>query len=229
MNKQKILASALCVCLILLMTLSGCGKAESTPDEADIAITTTAFDVTTIPLTESLKTEAETEERTEADSQKATEQVYVPDYNLEDAEDISNDPCTVNVDGKSYTFYTGDVINYVYYLQTPEALEDFQATTYYDGSMLEIIDTGEAQMFPVAGAGAVYNTEMPNCIKFNAVDINGMDFTSGGSLVSFKFRILDSGSVAISTTLEYMDSVKSEPYVNDFKIIGDIKYSEEII
>ena len=113
-------------------------------------------------------------------------------------------------------------------LKTPEALEDFQATTNYDSGMLELIKADTAEMFPVAGGLVVCNTEMQNMIKFNAVNLNGMDFTNGGSLVSFKFKVLDSGGTAISTTLEYMDSVKSEPYVSDYRIVGDIEYSEEI-
>lgn len=137
--------------------------------------------------------------------------------------------CTVNVDSKDYTFNMGDELTYVFYLESPEMLEDFQAATYYDSGMLEFIERDEGLTFPVVGNAVIYNFEMPNILKYNAVNINGMDFTSKGQLVSFRFKVIDSGGTAISTTLEYMDSVKSEPYVSNYKIVGAIKYSEEII
>lgn len=148
---------------------------------------------------------------------------------LDDTEEYKSGICTVNVDSKDYTFYVGDELTYVFYLEAPEMLEDFQAATYYDSSMLEFTERDEGLMFPVAGNAVIYNFEMPNILKYNAVNINGMDFTSKGQLVSFCFKVIDSGGTAISTTLEYMDSVKSEPYVSNYKIIGAIKYSEEII
>ncbi len=228
MNRQKILAIVLSSAMILSVVLGGCNKADSTPDEADTTpvVSSSAFHTTSAPVTEAEKTKATTIAQAEA----PVEDVYVPDYNFETEEDDKSDePCTVNVDGNAYTCYIGDVVNYVFYLKTPEALEDFQATTNYDSGMLELVDTSVAEMFPVAGDVVVFNTGMPNTVKFNAVNLSGMDFTKGGSLISLKFRVLDSGGTAISTTLEYMDSVKAEPYVTDYRIVGDIDYSEEII
>lgn len=230
MNRRKILAAALCTVLFSSMVLGGCEKPDSTPDEAEtspVASSSVASE-TTIPVTKADKTQPT--EKVQTVIEQLPEDVYVPDYNSEaEEEDVSDEPCTVNVDGKAYTAYIGDTVNYVFYLKTPEALEDFQATTNYDSSMLELVKTSTAEMFPIAGEGVVCNTDMPNTIKFNAVNLSGMDFRGGGNLISLKFRILDSGSVAISTTLEYMDSVKSEPYVSDYRIVGDIEYSEEII
>lgn len=232
MKKGKILSLVFCAALVL-SCLSGCKNADSTPDEATVSSVgevTTAISPTTVA---SAKTEPETDAvtkpQTNPPEETQTENYYVPSYNDTYTEALSNEPCVVNVDGKSYTFYIGDTVNYVFYLKTEEALEDFQAVTNYDSGMLELIAEDVTEMFPVAGNSAVCNTEMPNVIKYNAVNINGMDFTQGGNMVSFKFRVLDSGSTAIGTTLEYMDSVLSEPYVNDYKIVGDIKYSEEII
>lgn len=228
MKKLRTVSLIFCLIISLSLVFSGCNnKSASTPDE----VYTSAEASTAEKLTSAVPLSTEvpvTEIKTEAETEPVTEQVYIPDYNSDVQEYEPQDPCTVNVDGKSYTVYIGDTVNYVFYLETAEALEDFQATTYYDSSMLELIDTGADKMFPVAKGAAVYNTEMQNAIKFNAVDINGMDFTNGAELVSFEFRVLDSGSVAISTTLEYMDSVLSEPYVDDFRIVGDINYSEEI-
>ncbi len=232
MKKGKIISLVFCAALVL-SCLSGCKNADSTPDEATIKATTEVTATASAPVKTEPKTEAETDAVTnpQTNPPKATESenYYVPSYEDTYTDALSNEPCVVNVDGKSYTFYIGDTVNYVFNLTTQEALEDFQAVTNYDSGMLELIEEDVTVMFPVAGNAAVCNTEMPNVIKYNAVNIGGMDFTKGGNMVSFKFRVLDSGSTAIGTTLEYMDSVLSEPYVNDYKIVGDIKYSEEII
>lgn len=235
MNRRKIVIGALCSVLVFSAVLGGCGKADSTPDEAETtpAVSSSAVLETTAPATKAEKTEVSTKAPYEPETQAQTEDAYVPnfDYNFDfevEEDDQSDEPCILNVDGKSYTAYIGDTVNYVFYLKTPEALEDFQAVTNYDSGMLELLETSSAEMFPIAGEFVVCNTEMPNIIKYNAVNINGMDFTSGGNMVSFKFRVLDSGGTAISTTLEYMDSVLEEPYVSDYRIVGDIEYSEEI-
>lgn len=233
MNRRKILAAAVCMGLILSAVLGGCGKSDSTPDEAVLtpAVTTSAVSETSAPAATQYETESATEVQSKPQAQ--VEDAYVPnfDYNFDfdvEDEDASDEPCTLNVDGKAYTAYIGDIVNYVFYLKTPEPLEDFQAVTNYDSGMLELVETSSAEMFPIAGEFVVCNTEMPNIIQYNAVNINGMDFRAGGNMVSFKFRVLDSGGTAISTTLEYMDSVLEEPYVSDYRIVGDIEYSEEI-
>lgn len=234
MKKGKIISLVFCAVLILSV-LYGCNNADSTPDEATVNATAevAATASVTAPAKTELKPEAETDAvtkpQTNPPEETQAENFYAPSYEDVYTEASDNEPCIVNVDGKSYTFYIGDTVNYVFTLTTQEALEDFQASTSYDSGMLELIAEDVTAMFPVAGNAAICNTEMPNIIKYNAVNINGMDFTQGGHMVSFKFRVLDSGSTAIGTTLEYMDSVLSEPYVNDYKIVGDIKYSEEII
>ncbi len=226
MNWRKIVTVVICIVVFSAVSLSGCNKSGSTPDEVDIptVVTESTSEVsTTLVSSEPEKTTVQTEAQ--------QEEVFVPVYNSEDAEDVedeSNKTCIVNVDGKTYTYYIGDVFFYVFYLKTPEALEDFQATTNYDSFTIELIETSVQEMFPVAGEVVVCNTDMQNTVKFNAINLSGMDFTKGGDLISLKFRVIDQGSTAISTTLEYMDSILSEPYVSDYKIIGDIQYSEEI-
>lgn len=216
MNRRKIVTIALCFLALSAVLLGGCNKSGSTPDEAETSPTearTSVVATNTAPAaTEATKAYTHAVVATEAQPLQNAEKKI----------------CTVNVDGKAYTAAVGDTVNYVFSLKTPEALEDFQATTNYDSGMLELIETDLTEMFPVAGSVVVCNTEMPNAIKYNAVNLSGMDFTKGGTFISLKFKVLDSGSVAIGTTLEYMDSVKSEPYVSDYKIVGDIEYSEEI-
>lgn len=220
-NRKKKAIVVLCACVMAAAIFGGCGDAESTPDEAATSTATVATS-TAAKATETTVTEAAT---TKAQS------VYVPEVTekADKSENAEPQLATINVDGKAYTAYVGDTVNYVFNLTTPEALEDFQAATNYDSSMLELVSVDLDEMFPVAGSAVVCNTGMQNVIKYNAVNLKGMDFTKGGHLVSFKFKVLDSGSVAISTTLEYVDSVKGEPYVSDYKIVGDISYSEEII
>lgn len=231
MNRRKIVAAALCSALMVSAVLGGCGKADSTADETQTtpAVTASAAAETTAPTTKTETTEATAEVSEKTQPHTQIEDVYIPDYNFEiEEEEVSDESCTLNVDGKTYTAYIGDIVNYVFYLKTPESLEDFQAVTNYDSGMLELVESDNAEMFPIAGEGVVCNTAMPNIIKYNAVNINGMDFTGGGNMVSFRFRVLDSGGTAISTTLEYMDSVLEEPYVSDYRIVGDFEYSEEI-
>lgn len=235
MKKGKII-SVMLGCALILTVMGGCKNADSTPDEAATSValeTSSAVSVTTsAPAETKPATEAKTEAQTKpqlSEPEATQAEYYVPSYENTYTEAPANEPCVVNVDGKSYTFYIGDTVNYVFNLTTEEKLEDFQAVTNYDAGMLELIEEDVTAMFPVAGNAVICNTEMPNVIKYNAVNLSGMDFTKGGYMVSFKFRILDSGSTAIGTTLEYMDSVLSEPYVNDYRIVGDIKYSEEII
>lgn len=228
MLRRKIIASALTLGMAFSLVLTGCsgeGKITIPTETTEAQQGTTAQVLTVAPATTQAATEAETVAKaTEAETEFEgfPEPVYTE-------EAVNNEPCTINVDGKAYTHYIGDVVTYVFNLKTPEALEDFQASTNYDAGMLEFIEGTPSQMFPLAGDSAVYNCEMPNVIKYNAVKISGMDYTQSSYLVAFNFRVLDSGGTAISTTLEYMDSVKSEPYVSDYKIVGDIQYSEEII
>lgn len=229
MHKLKILAISVFAIGFSVLILGGCTKAESTPHEAETAPSVALETTEAVTLAHTQNVTEVSDTSAEAENVFDGEDVFVPDYDSDSySYEEDDEPCLVNVDGKAYTFYIGDTFSYVFNLKTPEALEDFQAVTNYDSSMLEVVKTSLGEMFPIAGESAVCNTEMPNVVKFNAVNINGMDFTKGGSLITLRFRVLDSGSAAVSTTLEYMDSVLSEPYVDNFRIVGDIDYSEEI-
>ncbi len=234
MNRRKILFSVLFVLALTAALLSGCNSSNSTPDEADTSVITTV----STAQTEAFSTKAEASAPlTQKETEKAEKIFSGGGYDSDSFEDetaargdLNEDDgiCTLNVDGKTYTFKVGDTLSYSFYLKTPEMLEDFQAVTNYDSGMLKLLTGSASEMFPIAGNVVIFNGKMPNKIMYNAVNINGMDFTSGGVLASFDFRVTESGGTAISTTLEYMDSVKSEPYVSDYKIIGDITYSEII-
>lgn len=228
MLRRKIIASAVALGLVLTLVLAGCSQGNEiiipteTSEKTSSTESGTAQAVTVVPTTATQVTTQAMVTEAEPEFEGFPEPVYTE-------EAVNNEPCTINVDGKTYTHYIGDVVTYVFNLKTPEALEDFQASTNYDAGMLEFIETTPAEMFPLAGDTAVYNCEMPNVIKYNAVKISGMDYTQGSYMVAFNFRVLDSGGTAISTTLEYVDSVLGEPYVSEYRIVGDIQYSEEII
>ena len=236
MKRRKALAAVAAVLLLSSVFLGGCGKDnDTTPDEATVSASTTA----SATSKETKATEPQTEKATEVLATKSLENakpqteynepedVYVPDENNGNEYEASG-VCTLNVDGKTYEAMVGDTITYVFNLKTPEALEDFQATTTYDSGMLMLLSSDTKEMFPVAGDIVVCNTELENMVKYNAVNLSGMDFTKGGVFISLDFKVLDSGGTSVGTTLEYMDSVSSEPYVNDYRIVGDFDYSEEI-
>ena len=237
MKRRKALAAVAAVLLLFSSALGGCGKeSESTVDEVTVSVeSTTAIETTATKATESTKdkvTEAATTETVETTEAQVVynepEDVYVPQNDNNDYEPENSGVCTLNVDGKTYEAKIGDTITYVFNLKTPEALEDFQATTNYDSGMLELLPADTKEMFPVAGNIVVCNTGLENMVKYNAVNLSGMDFTKGGVFISLDFRVKDSGGTSVGTTLEYMDSIKSEPYVNDYRIVGNIDYNEEI-
>ena len=224
MKKQRLISVFICV-LLLAGLLAGCKGSEENKDNATKAPVSSVAVETTSSASE---TNASDKKNDMSETKPAAQ---VPaDTEVPAVPQVPSEPkyCNVIVDEETYTVMVGDTIDYVFNLKTPEALEDFQATTNYDGGMLELVDADTATMFPVAGSGVICNTEIQNTVKFNAVNISGMDFTEGGVLVTFRFTVLDEGNTAISTTLEYMDSVKGEPYVSDYKIVGDFQYSEEI-
>ncbi len=237
MKRRKALAAVAAVLVLSSALLVGCNKdADTTPDEATVSASTSASSTASV---ETKSTEPQTDKADEASPTKSLanekpqteynepENIYVPDNN-DTNEPEDGGVCTINVDGKTYEAMVGDTVTYVFNLKTPEALEDFQATTTYDSGMLMLVSKDTKDMFPVAGEIVVCNTELENMVKYNAVNLSGMDFTKGGVFISLDFKVLDSGGTSVGTTLEYMDSVTSQPYVNDYRIVGDFDYSEEI-
>jgi len=220
---QRLIAALMCI-LLLVGLLAGCKDSAENKDNTANSTATSQ----TVTTTTSSETNASDKKNDTADSEPATKAPAGTEASTVPQVPAEPKYCNIIVDEETYTVMVGDTIDYVFNLKTPEALEDFQATTNYDGGMLELADADTATMFPVAGSGVICNTDIQNTIKYNAVNITGMDFTEGGIFVTFRFTVLDEGNTAISTTLEYMDSVKGEPYVSDYKIVGDFQYSEEI-
>lgn len=211
---------------LMCMSLSACQDSTAKDEISTAAVNSTASEIAnhTKPSDADAKPEKNTEpEKTEAE--KFTESVEV----TQEAQEEEPKYCTINVDGEGYDALVGDVVTYVANLKTSSALEDFQVTTNYDGNMLELIEDDRAEMFPIAQNSVIYNNELMNTIKFNAVNLNGMDFTQGGELLVFRFMVKDWGFTTINTTIEYMDGVNGDPYVSDYEVLVDFDYSQEII
>ena len=209
---------------LLCMVLSGCSENAKTPENTEVSTTVTSTQSTTsaVNKTETQTKPAETEALLETEA-------YTGVYYEEVTEEQAPEYCTINTGGNAYEVMVGDVVTYVFNLRTPVALEDFQVTTNYDGAMLELIEEDVSTMFPVAKSSVIYNSELMNTVKFNAVNLSGMDFTNGGRLVAFKFKVKDWGFTTIDTRIEYMDALNGDPYVSDYATLVDFEYSQEII
>ena len=199
----------------------GNGEYGFTPEKGDVVFTDQAFNWTpdaTIPDDTGFASEDETtapvEPTTVGGDVEPTTAETVPTT----AEPTTAEPTTaapaveygkVNVGGKEYGVTVGDTITYTYTLTTPAAIENAQATTYYDAEKLELVEGKAKEMFPVLRdiTSVVYNTDIPGEVKFNATEgvEEGFDFTEGGILVTLTFKVLDnSADSAISTTIEEM-------------------------
>ena len=143
----------------------------------------------------------------------------------------------VTVGGTEYGVTVGDVITYTYTLTTPTAVENAQATTYYDAEKLELIvpeSKAANKMFPVLRdiTSVVYNTDIPGEVKFNAMEgvDEGFDFTEGGVLVTLDFKVLDASASTIYTTLEEMVKFGEKvDYATGGQIVGEgVSYVETL-
>ena len=143
----------------------------------------------------------------------------------------------VTVGGTTYEVAVGDTITYTYTLTTPTAVENAQATTYYDAAKLELIvpeSKAANKMFPVLRdiTSVVYNTDSPGEVKFNAMEgvDEGFDFTEGGVLVTLDFKVLDASASTIYTTLEEMVKFGEKvDYATGGQIVGEgVSYVETL-
>lgn len=133
--------------------------------------------------------------------------------------------CTVTVGSKGYTAELGETFTYVCKLKTPKKIEDIQATLTYDSAMLELIDV----KFPVMGDAPIYNTNLYNEIKFNAINLRGFDFTKENDLVTVEFKVIKKGGTAIATAIEVMSEVGTgNAYVNNYVFAEGVAVKETI-
>lgn len=193
---------------------------------------------TKAPAEETTKAESSEGNGNSSDSQDTPEDGWNgnPDNNgsFEPQGSVSTNEkeCTITVAGKTYKANKGDIVTYKYFLKTPSEVECFQGTTSYDPQMLKFVKTTAKNMFPVSGGSTVANYALTGSIPFNAVDLEGFDFTKGGVLVCFEFEVLSGGKTSVGSSLEYLDGIAANgttvSYIDSFKVVGDISFSEEL-
>ncbi len=238
MKRKPFILMVLCFMLLCTVALSACNGSEgATKDEVNTQVTTTAQATTATPTTQA--TEETTAEKTteENATEKVTAEASKNTVNDNGNSQQSGGPAdkventktaTVNVGGKDYTVNVGDRIVYTYYLKTPKAIENVQATLTYDNSVLWLRQSSSKEMFPTL-SGTIYNANITGTILFNASEpMEGYDFTSKNALVRLEFDVAKEGYTSIATAIEFMDEIGGEPYVSNFSIVGNITSQETL-
>ncbi|MGN0504624.1 MAG: cohesin domain-containing protein [Ruminococcus sp.] len=249
MKKNMALMSILLVLAFFVSMLTACnaGTKSATPDEVTTTLaaettteaieTTTAAPVATAPPTS--KPQSQTSGGSSGGSGHtsgnssggnssggSTQKPTNPGTNV-NGEPVGPAPtkCTVTVGSKGYTAELGETFTYVCKLKTPKKIEDIQATLTYDSTMLELIDV----KFPVMGDAPIYNTNLYNEIKFNAINLRGFDFTKENDLVTVEFKVIKKGGTAIATAIEVMSEVGTgDAYVNNYVFAEGVLLKETI-
>ncbi len=258
--------TALCLCAVLLCgaALTACKKRESTSATADEATVSTTAQPT--QQTESTTaTVAQTEEETTETAPPATKPTKTTKPTVQSGNSGGNTTshnsnsnsssaqskpvtCVITVDGKDHKVQLGDTLTYTYYVKTPKKIENVQATVYYPGTTLKLLDnalvtdfeevTDKATLdklqkelegvFPVLKTNTIYNAFNHNIILFNATNISGFDFTKGDYLIKLRFEVISGINGAVSTKVEFMDEVGGNPYVDNFKFSKDVEQKESL-
>lgn len=249
MKKNLGLMSILLVLAFFVSMLTACnaGTKSATPDEVATTLaaettteaieTTTAAPVATAPSTS--KPQSQTSGgssggsgHTGGNSSGGNSSGGSTQKPTNPGTDVNGEPvgpastkCTVTVGSKGYTAELGETFTYVCKLKTPKKIEDIQATLTYDSTMLELIDVE----FPVMGDTPIYNTNLYNEIKFNAINLRGFDFTKENDLVTVEFKVIKKGGTAIATAIEVMSEVGTgDAYVNNYVFAEGVEVKEII-
>ncbi|MDD6252114.1 MAG: cohesin domain-containing protein [Oscillospiraceae bacterium] len=249
MKKNLGLMSILLVLAFFVSMLTACnaGTKNATPDEvtttAAAETTTEAIETTTAAPAATAPSTSKPQNQTSGGSSGgsghsggnssggnssggSTQKPTNPGTNV-NGEPVGPAPtkCTVTVGSKGYTVELGETFTYVCKLKTPKKIEDIQATLTYDSTMLELIDVE----FPVMGDAPIYNTNLYNEIKFNAINLRGFDFTKENDLVTVEFKVIKKGGTAIATAIEVMSEVGTgNAYVNNYVFAGGVEVKEII-
>lgn len=227
MKKSRKILCILCVFAALCLMLTGCKVGTgSTPDE--------------IPTTEgstsdtTLATVAEPSEDIQTDVPEnqggQTSSNENSGNNPGDGGPVSSntDRLTITTGNKGYAFDVGSVVTYTFSMQTPKKIEDVQAVVSYDSAYLKLKSADVTKMFPVLGGSTIYNTNIQNTVKFNAVNIQGFDFTSKNALVTLQFEIIGKGATSVNTAVEVMTEKGGAPYVENFIIADGVTFEQTI-
>lgn len=121
---------------------------------------------------------------------------------------------TVTINGTEYK--VGDTIEVKKEITVKDKwLMEGQVTVPYDNTVLEFVKEDPSTMFPVLNGHAVVWNDTGSAVKFNFTDIiNGVDFTSGGVLYDFTFKV-KAGSDTEVTIDDNLEVISTFPFNGD--------------
>lgn len=127
----------------------------------------------------------------------------------------------VCVDGTMYDVEVGETLTYEVKLQAEELFEDVQAKVFYDHTKLKLVDKKSTEVCPNLPYGLVYYPVLPGEARFNAICLDGFDFTEEKILVTLEFEVMDNSYSEVNLLMEEMtilgDATKS--YFTDGKAV----------
>ncbi len=145
-------------------------------------------------------TESKTDDKTDSPTEKATEKTTEKETEKPSSSQTSK---TVQINGEDYN--VGDTVIYTVKLSDiAKPVCGISVQINYNSSMLKIDEDG--LNFPELGA-PVYNIDLTDQMLFNAVDINGYDFSKENILVEIPFVIQESSSTASEISTEILDII----------------------
>ena len=206
----------------------------------EIEITDTQY--STDPPTDP-PTEKPTEKPTEPPTEKPTEKPTEPptEKPTEKPTEPATEPSTIHhddgvwvvADGTEYQVRQGQVIDYVYYLNTGEKLASLDAETYFDTNGLELIsDTDDMEaVFPILKDAVVLNDSAAGRLKYNYSSSKGKSFnTDDCELIHIQFKVTaDKGVYSVNTFLHTVAGANEYKYIFMDEQINPLKRSEGII
>ena len=234
---------ALCICIVMLCTLSmgGCSNKsktksssannstadEATKSNAEISTEAPTYMIPSFEGGENSPTEApDTSDKNDKNKKPNTSdknQTNTP------SNGSSDNTCTISLaDGSKITAKKGDIITYTYYLKTPKAVECVQATLSYTKNYLQLVESDVKDMLPVISSGAIINTDNEGYIKYNAINLSGYKFQNEAVLITLRFEVMFGGSATITNAIEFMDEKGGAAYVDNYAFAKDVKYRETL-
>ncbi len=131
----------------------------------------------------------------------------------------------ITLNGETFTALVGSEITYTAVLTTPKAIEDVQGFVTYDSESLELTSCDTTNL----GGAAIVNTEIAGSVYFNASVVNGLDFTTGLTLVELKFNVIAEADSEISLTIQEMTEKEGDSYYTDGEKVNDAVVIEETL
>ena len=130
----------------------------------------------------------------------------------------------IKADGKLYRAYTGEIIDYVYYLNVGGKLCSLQAELFYDPAGLELLY--EEDMEDIFTLTVTSNEISPGDIKYNYSHTKGKTFNKNESvLISAQFRVTaTSGTYEINNILQTIAGSNEFVFMKDCEVINPLDY-----